>query len=38
MPGNLQARAVALHYNLLHKLSPKTDALLKAIDAELARP
>ena len=27
-----------LHYNLLHQLSPKTDALLKAIDAELARP
>ena len=27
-----------LHYNLLHDLSPKTNALLKAIDAELARP
>jgi hypothetical protein len=27
-----------LHYNLLHNLSPKTDALLKAIDAEIAKP
>jgi hypothetical protein len=27
-----------LHYNLLHALSPKTDALLKAIDEEIAEP